>query len=336
MPTRRSRLAALLSTLPLAGCSWLLAHEDLREGPEGLEPPAFREIEVSFDHRWDDDRSHPFTGAAVLDVEGDGRYEVFVGGGEGQDDALLGYRDGALVDRIQGTGLSSVEATHGATSVDLDQDGAVDLLVARPGGVTFYRNQGGRFEARSIPLELGPEATPFSVAAADYDRDGDVDLYVSVFVASGSFRSAVFNDPTHARANVLLRNEGEGRFLDVTTPVSASRQNTFASGFVDLDGDGWQDLVLSQNTGVVEILRNRGGRPEHGGFEDVPVDSGYGFWMSLTIGDVDSDGDQDLFFSNVGSSIPRFPHVGGSPRRSAARVGVAAPAERGRASRSPT
>jgi hypothetical protein len=71
---------------------------------------------------------------------------------------------------------------------------------------------------------------------------------------------------------------------------------------VDLDGDRLQDLVVAQNTGQVEILRNLG----DGSFEPVPVPSGYGFWMGIAVGDVDGDGDQDLFFPNVGDSFPAF------------------------------
>ena len=82
----------------------------------------------------------------------------------------------------------------------------------------------------------------------------------------------------------------------------ASKQNTFTSAFVDLDGDRYQDLAIAQNTGQVEILRNLG----DGRFEAVPFASGYGFWMGVASGDFDGDGDQDLFFSNVGDSFPAF------------------------------
>ncbi|MFQ5626560.1 MAG: CRTAC1 family protein, partial [Methyloligellaceae bacterium] len=63
-----------------------------------------------------------------------------------------------------------------------------------------------------------------------------------------------------------------------------------------------QDLIVSQNTGEVEIFRNLG----NGRFEAKPTRSGYGFWMGLGVGDFDADGDQDLFFSNLGVSILAF------------------------------
>ena len=69
-----------------------------------------------------------------------------------------------------------------------------------------------------------------------------------------------------------------------------------------MDKDGDQDLILSQNTGELEILANDG----TGRFANVPANTGHGFWMGLGVADFDSDGDQDIFASNVGTSIPAF------------------------------
>jgi hypothetical protein len=149
---------------------------------------------------------------------------------------------------------------------------------------------------------LPEHSVPLAVSLSDIDRDGDADLYVSVFVDFPHFTSATFNVPEHAKKNLLLRNDGDLHFTDVTTPAVASLQNTFTSLFVDLDGDRLQDLVVAQNTGQVEIFRNAG----DGRFERRPLATGYGFWMGVASGDFDSDGDQDLFFSNVGESFPRF------------------------------
>ncbi len=260
---------------------------------------------MDFVHRWNRPTSHHLTGAAVLDLEGDGREEVFVGGGTGQPDALLALQDGKLVDRIAGTGLSAPgrkPATYGACAIDLDGDGDVDLAVARDDGVTLYRNQAGRFRPRPLAVTLPQDSVPLAITVSDIDHDGDGDLYLSVFVDRPHFVSATFNVPEHAKANRLLRNDGDLHFTDITTPATASKQNTFASLFVDLDGDRYQDLVIAQNTGQVEILRNL----HDGRFEPVPFASGYGFWMGVAAGDMDGDGDQDLIFSNVGDSFPAF------------------------------
>jgi hypothetical protein len=297
--------SVLLLPLTALGCSWLVPSEPRHAVPDGVPLPRFEEVPVEFAHVWDRAKAHHLTGASVLDVDVDGRYEIFVGGGEGQPDALLALREGRLVDRIAGTGLSSQSATYGSTAIDFDRDGDVDLLVCGNDGVTFYRNPGaagGAFRAEPLGLRLPENSVPLAVAVSDIDRDGDGDLYVSAFVDYPHFVPATFNVPEHAKQNLMLRNDGDLRFTDVTTPATASKQNTFNSVFVDLDGDRLQDLVVAQNTGQVEILRNRG----DGAFDPVPLATGYGFWMGIATGDADNDGDQDLYFPNVGDSFPGF------------------------------
>ncbi|MGE0644403.1 MAG: CRTAC1 family protein [Nitrospira sp.] len=265
-----------------------------------LEP--FTQVPADFTHVWTKG-THPFTGASVIDINGDGTFEVFVGGGEGQRDALLSYRNGRLMNIEQGTGLSNGSATYGSTAIDMDADGDTDLIVARENGVYLYLNDGGRFQERPIPVNLPVDSVPFSVAVSDIDHDGDGDLYISVFVNAKKFRSATFNDPMHAKPNRMLLNNGDLTFTDITeSSGTASKQNTFLSVFVDLDSDGWQDLVVSQNTGAVEVFRNMRDRT----FQPIATKSEFGFWMGLAVGDIDNDGDQDLFFTNVGRSIPLF------------------------------
>lgn len=291
----RVRRHAVLLLILIGGCA---------PGAAVLPAPApFTPVPVDFTHTWTKG-THPFTGGAVIDLDGDGRFEIFVGGGEGQRDAVLSYRDGRVVNIEPGTGLSRNSATYGSTAIDLDADGDTDLIVAREDGVFLYLNDKGRFHERLIPVELPADSVPFSVAVADIDHDGDGDLYISVFVSAKKFRSATFNDPMHAKPNRLLLNNGDLTFTDITdSSGTASKQNTFLSVFVDLDSDGWQDLVVSQNTGAVEIFRNMKNRT----FQPVDViNPDFGFWMGVAVGDFDGDGDQDLFFTNVGRSIPLF------------------------------
>lgn len=264
---------------------------------------AFTELNVPFHHVWNQDlgNSHPFLGAAAIDVDGDGKKEIFVGGGSGQQDMLLSYRSGELIDVIKGTGLSDLDATYGSASIDFDNDGDIDLVVARNNSLSIYINNQGHFLRQDIALSLAPNSVPLSVALGDIDGDKDVDIYINAFVEFESFRSAVYNDAEHGKANILLRNDGNFKFTDITQSVGvASQHNTFTSAFIDLNGDHLQDLVLAQNTGQVEMFENQG----DGVFTPIEFTSGYGFWMGLAAGDIDNDGDQDLLFSNIGGSIP--------------------------------
>ena len=295
-------VAALLVLSVVAACSVLIATDAKRPPPPGLAEPVLVAVEVPFVHRWSRETSHPLLAAAAIDIDGDGRDEVFLGGSEGQPDALIAWRDGKLVDIAAQVGLGDTTATYGALSLDFDGDGRVDLLTVGQAGLTLWLNRGGRFERKPLAVKLPEDAVPLAVAAGDFDRDGHVDLYLSMFVAPKLFRTAVFNDPAHAKRNILLRNMGGLEFRDVTDAVTGGLQNTFTASFVDLDGDGWLDLVLAQNTGEAEILRNLG----NGKFARVPLRTGFGFWMGLAFGDLHGNGKLDIFFSNAGNSIPAW------------------------------
>ncbi len=103
------------SVLVLLGGAAYLAlsslSETIRPAPEGLKVSAFQEIPTGVVHRWSK-TTHPFTGAAVIDVDGDGAPEIFVGGSEGQNDWLLEFRDGKLVDIAAQAGVSRMTATR--------------------------------------------------------------------------------------------------------------------------------------------------------------------------------------------------------------------------------
>lgn len=263
--------------------------------------PTFREIPIDFVHK----PSVPtdgFAGGAIIDIDGDGIQEVFVSGAKGQSDALFRYENGEFKNIIAGTGLSNVEEWgYGALSIDVDNDDDTDLFVARDSGVYLYTNQDQVFSERKIELPLEENTVPIAIAAADINHDGFVDLYISTFINAANFKGKTFNDPSIVSANVMLMNNGDNTFRDVTVSSGLEfRQNTFLASFVDLDNDGWMDLVLSPNTDRVRIYKNL----RDSTFEEIPPPTDYGFWMSVAIGDIDNDGDMDLFLTNVGNKIP--------------------------------
>ncbi|MCP4781619.1 MAG: VCBS repeat-containing protein [Hyphomicrobium sp.] len=293
-------LVMLAILLVAAAYIILVRGEAERPAPEGIAAPVLKPISVPFTHRWAKGSTHPLLGAAAIDIDDDGRDEVFLGGSDGQPDVLLSWKDGKLEDVAGVVGLGDYQATYGALSLDMDADRDVDLLTAGHAGIVLWRNGGGRFAREVLDVAIPVDSLPMALTAADYDRDGDPDLYVSMFVAPQSFRSPVFNDPSHAKRNLLLRNDGDLKFTDVTDIETAGLQNTFTASFADLNQDGLPDLVLAQNTGRSEIIRNLGG----GKFARTDFDCGYGFWMGLAFGDIDADGDLDIFLSNIGNSIP--------------------------------
>lgn len=280
-----------------------LSLEEFNQLFPDTDAPLFKEAPVAHSHKKND--GTPFLGSALIDIDKDGVDEVFIGGGKGQADALLKFQDGGFINILPAPeDLSKKLASMGAVSIDVDSDSDVDIIVARPDDLyLLINNEGEGFTEAHLNMSLPEKTVPFSVAAGDINKDGVLDLYVSTFIDMENFKAATFNDPDHKTSNILLMGNVEQGLMDVTAASGITfKQNTFLSSFVDLDNDGWQDLVIAPNTDSVRIYRNL----EAKGFEEKESPSGYGFWMGMAIADIDSDGDQDLFFSNSGNTLPDF------------------------------
>lgn len=269
--------------------------------------PTFSPVRLDFEHEYEEEHSLPFLGSAIIDVDSDGRPEVFLGGGYSQRDGLFKYRDAQFIDISGDAGLTKEagDATYGAASMDINNDGYSDLFVARDSGVYLYLNRGGYFISGKLPLQLDSRAVPLSVTAGDINRDGHVDLFISCFLKPEHLRPQIFNDPNYGTQSLLLVNNGDNTFADVTVDAGLKyTHNTFTALFADLNIDGRLDLVIADNTGHVRIYKNLGNNR----FESMPnpTSGRYGFPMGIAAGDVNNDGLPDLFFTNSGSTIPEF------------------------------
>ena len=263
---------------------------------------AFEKEQLACNHIFDSDFIY-LVGGAVIDTDNSGKERFFATTGNGQKDCLLEIgSDGKVTDIIDRVGIDNTMASFGAFAIDVDEDKLTDLFVAREDGLYLYRNRGGRFEGGLLYNEFEPRSTPVDIAISDIDRDGDIDLYVSTFIQGRFFASANFNSTENRQRNILLENMGDLQFVDSTEKFNLEfSQNVFTSNFVDLNNDGYEDLVVAPNTDVVRMYKNDG----TGRFELAYKDDRYGFWMGTGIADIDSDGHLDLFFSNAGSSIPK-------------------------------
>ena len=271
--------------------------------------PTFREIPFPFVHEHDSAESLPFTGSAVIDADGDGTEEVFIGGGYHQQDGLFAFRGDRFEDISEGSGLTKSDGatTFGAAVIDATGDGRSDLLVARDDGITLYSNEGGgRFSGRRLDIAMNEKTTPLSLGLIDLEADGDVDFYISGYVKWHQVEGQnIFNRPEYGGTSVMARNEGGNRFSDVTRQTGLEYlHNTFQGVFVDADEDGDPDLVVAHDTGQVRTWRNRG----DGRFDNAPNPNSqqYSYPMGIAVGDYDNDGRVDFFFSNVGTTTPNF------------------------------
>lgn len=278
------------------------------QGPapeEGTTDLRFTEVDLPFHHDGEMDVSLPFMALAAIDVDGDGIDEVFLGNGHGHADALFSF-DGAAFRRLDQASESLAkeddDATMGAASLDTTGDGREELFVARESGVYYYLNTGdGRFLGEQLVFGMDEKTVPLSIALGDIDRDGWVDLYISGYIDLLQTEGETNFDDDYGGFSYLLRNNGDNTWSDISQSAGIFRQhNTFVAVFAELDNDGWVDLVVAQDTGVVETWKNNGDTT----FTRHPNPTVSSYPMGIGAGDIDNDGLVDLYFSNVGQTLP--------------------------------
>ena len=291
----------VISSLTTNNSSTQSSSEPIPERKYAQFVPKFTEIDFPFTHRYSN-KSVQVTGGSLIDVDNNGVDEVFVCGGDGQEDGLMFYENGKFKDKIGVTGLSNIINCYGSFVADANNDKFSDIFVAREDGVYQYlNNKNGTFLATKININFEPNTVPVNISGGDIDNDGILDLYISTFSTAAVLKNTQFNNDSHARANILLSGQKDGQFKDITNESGAFYdENTFITSFVDLNNDGLQDIVIAPDTSRMVIFKNLGNQK----FTKLEPISENGFWMGLALGDIDNDGDVDIFSTNVGNTIP--------------------------------
>ena len=278
-------------------------------------------------------------GVALLDYDNDGFLDVFFVNGGG----LVADGDAIRVDRSQPAffdrlyrnsggrsfrdvteqaGVSAAAKTiygMGVATGDYDGDGFVDLFVTGYGGTILYRNRGdGTFEDRTGETGASVPGWTASAGFFDADADGDLDLFVTRYldwsfetrIACGE-RIRVYCSPRRypPTTNVLMRNEGDGTFADVSEEwgVADSFGKALGVAFNDADADGRTDVFVANDSTAQQLFLNR----HAAGFVESALTAGLAFnedggsfaGMGVDFEDYDNDGMPDIVATTLAKEL---------------------------------
>lgn len=194
-------------------------------------------------------------------------------------------------------GLDTMSLSGGVIADDFNDDGWLDIVVSDwspDGQLLYFQNEGnGKFSNRTNDAGLTGMLGGLNLVQADYDNDGDLDIFV--------LRGAWLEQVGRGYPNSLLRNDGLGRFRDVAWEAGLASEHfpTQTAAWADFDSDGDLDLYIGNEYFPSQLFRNDGA----GHFEDVAREAGVtndDFAKAVVWGDHDADGDPDLYVSNFG------------------------------------
>ncbi|NIM00416.1 MAG: hypothetical protein GTO30_07870 [Acidobacteria bacterium] len=332
---------AVLGGIALASCAG--GDSPPPEIVEAAGVPWFEEVAsdrgLRFEHRSGHEGRHVFPeimggGAALFDMDGDGDLDAYLvqsghltdpGPEAGVNRLFENDGTGHFRDVTEGSGTGHAGYGMGVAAGDYDDDGDLDLYVTNYGPNVLLRNDGGgRFFDVTATAGVGHPGWGASAAFLDYDADGDLDLFVANYVnwslanERDCYNTAWQLDyclPTHYNApatDVLYRNDGDGRFTDVT--VAAGLEAAFGNGlgvvYADYDGDGATDIFVANDAMLNQLWMNRG----DGTFAEESLVRGCALdehgttkaGMGVATEDFDDDGDPDLLVVNLETETDSF------------------------------
>jgi enediyne biosynthesis protein E4 len=245
-------------------------------------------------------------GVAIGDVNNDQLADCFIGGSADHNRQLFLQLPDATFKPSSQPALDRDKSSEnmGTLFIDVDTDGDLDLYIAN--GVNsednnassrshaLYLNDGTGRYSRTTLLSDTLKTNAAGVSAADYDNDGDLDLFIASRVIPGQF--------PYAHQSIILQNN-KGQFTNVTATIAPAlhKIGMVSQGiWSDYNNDGQLDLILVGQYQPLMILKNTNGRFEYISLQNNSLKNITGWWNGISGTDIDNDGDIDYVCGNLG------------------------------------
>ncbi len=255
---------------------------------------------------------------AIADINGDGLDDMYLGGAKLQPGQIYLQQTGGTWQRMNETALRQDTLYEDVDAVffDADNDKDLDLYVVSGGNEFFgeapalldrlYKNDGkGNFlhDRKALPAMYTNKSC---VVPFDFDKDGDVDLFVGGRVTAYGYGKTP--------DSYLLINDGKGKFTDQTSALASQLREVGMvtdATWSDYDGDGDADLLVVGDWMPVRVFENKSGKLSS---KETTLDEATGFWQTIEKADLDGDGDEDFVVGNLGTNTKFRRGAGGKLR----------------------